>query len=354
MGEIDFWNLAGRAGRSGKEFQGNVICIDPYNEDVWSGSPPREKKKYKIEKTVDKVIDDTESLIEYIKAGTPRIQVGENQELEHGFVYLVGEHLRCKGLNKSPYVKKHDQRIIGELESVIGEVLESIEIPKEIILRNPGISPIAQQNLLEFFHQQEDELESFIPTLPGSPNAFGRYLKMIDIISKFLSGDHPGSTYPYTRLILEWMTGKPLAVSINRNWKYWRRRGNKGLSTVIRDTMRDIEEYARFKFVKYSSCYIDILKYHLSQTNKPELVKRIPELNLWLEFGASQDTQVSLMSLGLTRTTAIALSDFMDDLNYSRKECIQWLIKKDLRSLKLSTIMLNEIEKVVGFYKNKV
>ncbi|WP_244486618.1 helicase-related protein [Aureimonas sp. Leaf324] len=38
----DFWNLAGRAGRWGDEFQGNIICIDPRNGDAWpSGVPDR-------------------------------------------------------------------------------------------------------------------------------------------------------------------------------------------------------------------------------------------------------------------------------------------------------------------------
>ena len=29
LNENDFWNLAGRAGRWGKEFSGNIICIEP-------------------------------------------------------------------------------------------------------------------------------------------------------------------------------------------------------------------------------------------------------------------------------------------------------------------------------------
>ena len=38
----DFWNLAGRAGRWGDEFQGNIICIDPEDTQAWpSGVPSR-------------------------------------------------------------------------------------------------------------------------------------------------------------------------------------------------------------------------------------------------------------------------------------------------------------------------
>ena len=31
----DFWNLAGRAGRWGDEFQGKIVCIDPHDEEAW-------------------------------------------------------------------------------------------------------------------------------------------------------------------------------------------------------------------------------------------------------------------------------------------------------------------------------
>ena len=45
MTEIDFWNLAGRAGRQGKEFQGNIICIDTEHTNVCKTSVPFERKK---------------------------------------------------------------------------------------------------------------------------------------------------------------------------------------------------------------------------------------------------------------------------------------------------------------------
>lgn len=36
----DFWNLAGRAGRWGNEFQGNIICIDPDDTHAWPNGVP--------------------------------------------------------------------------------------------------------------------------------------------------------------------------------------------------------------------------------------------------------------------------------------------------------------------------
>lgn len=36
----DFWNLAGRAGRWGDEFQGKIVCIDAHDENAWPQGVP--------------------------------------------------------------------------------------------------------------------------------------------------------------------------------------------------------------------------------------------------------------------------------------------------------------------------
>lgn len=183
--------------------------------------------------------------------------------------------------------------------------------------------------------------------LPESDEALDQYCRIVEKISGFLSGDPAAITYPHALLVVEWMRGYSLSRIINRNWKYWKEK-NKNLQTVIRDTMRDIEEYARFKFVKYSSCYIDILKYFLECNGYEEIVKDIPELSLWLEFGVSQGTQISLMSLGLTRTSAIAISEYIVDTDLTPKQCIEWLKEHNLDSLDLSPIVITEIYNILS------
>ncbi|WP_399632717.1 DEAD/DEAH box helicase [Sporosarcina sp. SG10008] len=351
MGEVDFWNLAGRAGRQGKEFQGNIICVDPDKKDVWRNPPPRIRKKYEIEKSVDHVISDADELMDYIKRGTPRDELSGKFELEYGFVYLLGEKIRHGELNKSPLLNQYDKNVIDEIDVVISQKMSGIEIPDEIILKHPGISPLAQQDLLAFFRSQL-LIEMYFPIDPYDEGALGRFINIIEAISEYLSGDHPGATYPHARLIHDWVRGHSLSRIINRNWNYWKDRIDKPkkLGTVIRDTMRDIEEYARFKFIKYSSCYNDILKYYVETEVNSDLLKEIPNMNVWLEFGASIETQISLMSLGLSRTTAITISDLISRDNFTPEDSIDWLTI-NIRDLELSPIMMREIEKIVNFYE---
>jgi hypothetical protein len=111
--------------------------------------------------------------------------------------------------------------------------------------------------------------------------------------------------------------------------------------------MRDIEEYVRFKFAKYSSCYIDILRHFLASNGLNELINNIPDLHIWLEFGVSQKTQLSLISLGLSRQTSISLSNFIAQDSLNKEECLLWLANNDLSSLQLSPIMISEIDSAI-------
>ncbi len=142
-----------------------------------------------------------------------------------------------------------------------------------------------------------------------------------------------------------------MSVLIKYNIDYWSRKNpRKKKDAIIRETMRDVEEFARFKFAKFSSCYIDILRYYLNTSDKKDLAERIPDLNIWLEFGVSQGTQVSLISLGLTRQTAISLSEFIAKDNLSKEECIAWLLKTDLNTLQISPLVTEEIRSKLTAY----
>ncbi len=352
MGEIDFWNLAGRAGRQGKEFQGNVICIDPMREDAWKVPPPRIKNRFPIQPTINAIVlRNSDALFQFIESNTPRNLAAKRPELEHTFVYFIGEYLRKGSLHEHRTLKKSDTALVTRLESLVEKVLGEIDIPNEIILHNPGISPIAIQDLLNYFRNYESDVEDLIPILPESDDALVNYIKLVDRISKYLSGDSEKLNYPHALLVLYWIKGDSLSFIINKNWRYWKDKG-KNLAQVIRDTMRDIEEYARFKFVKYSSCYIDVLKFYLMSIDRMDLVEKIPNINIWLEFGASQLTQVSLMSLGLSRTSAIAVSELIVADGLTVKECIQWLFALNLAGTDLSPIIIEEIKQVLNRQKS--
>ena len=187
-----------------------------------------------------------------------------------------------------------------------------------------------------------------IPPYPENDDAQERYMHIIGRISNYLSGDTYRLNAYRSVLITNWLRGYSLARIISKNIEWNRRQDTgKSLASIIRDTMRDIEEYARFRFLKYTTCYIDILKFYLENNGNLEAAEKMPQLNLWLEFGSSQKTQISLMSLGFTRTAAIELSDFMVREDLEREQCLQWLQSNNLHSLELPQAIIEEATRII-------
>ena len=81
----------------------------------------------------------------------------------------------------------------------------------------------------------------------------------------------PSTAVPVHALVtIEWMRGLPLGQIIRRRIRYLDEHGRRYiLATVIRNTMRDVEEVARFRAPKYLSAYLDVLKYHLKISLQP-------------------------------------------------------------------------------------
>ncbi len=62
----DFWNLAGRAGRWGDEFQGNIICINPDDTKAWPTGVP-ERARYPIKRESDSVLETGDEFGGYLE-----------------------------------------------------------------------------------------------------------------------------------------------------------------------------------------------------------------------------------------------------------------------------------------------
>ena len=69
---------------------------------------------------------------------------------------------------------------------------------------------------------------------------------------------------------------------------------------------------------------------------------------LMLSFGASAQTQLSLMSLGLSRTSAILISELIADDKLDEEACLRWLEDRDLAILDLPVLVVQEIMRLRG------
>ena len=119
------------------------------------------------------------------------------------------------------------------------------------------------------------------------------------------------------------------------------------IASLIRLVMSEVEEFARFKAPKYLACYSDLLRHHLEEIDRGDLAEELIDLNILLEFGVSQQTQISLLSLGLSRTSAIELSDIISADNFDENDCINWLAVNEWRAMDLPVIVIREVDSIL-------
>ena len=353
MTAVDFWNLAGRAGRQGKEFEGNVVCVEP---DRWDSVLPRERAKYPMSRRVDVIArDHAEELFEYIRQATPKnfaISKGGASDLEYAFSFFVTEHIGCLTFAQSPVAHRFSDQFIAIITGLCEAAVIQLSYPIEIVTKNPGVSALSMQRLYQFFLSQPF-LGDLLPVEPRASNAFHRFEKIITLISEYLDGAFNPSAGARAVVVTNWLKGMPMHVMIDKSWDYWRERidKKKKLDAVIRDVMKDIEEYVRFRFAKYLGCYTDLLRAALEARNDIDNLEKLPDLRLHIEFGAGTKTQLSLMSLGLSRTSALLVEalivgeDASVGENLDESDCL-FLLGELLDDARLSPIVRAELRRV--------
>ena len=90
LNQNDFWNLAGRAGRWGKEYSGNIFCIEPSD---WNVQPEPNKTKQEIKRAINTIENNGNELLEYIQNESPRNVAESRQDLEFAFGYFYIKHI---------------------------------------------------------------------------------------------------------------------------------------------------------------------------------------------------------------------------------------------------------------------
>lgn len=338
MEPVDFWNLAGRAGRWGTEFHGTIVCIDPNSKNVWKEPPPRKRIRQRILAATEQTLNSADALLAYIASGY-RVDGGlDFAEYDYTLTFLFHSLLRGDDLSGLPSAKEVPTKTREQLQAVLKAELETLPLPSDLIFRHPGILPHALATLLaEFQKMSAEELVKLSPVLPESDDAVARYETIFGFIDSHLRSnwgnpaDVEGKRLRQLAITaVDWMRGKPLAILISKRERVNERRAKpEKLSRVIVDVMNDVEEYARFKIPKYLRAFLDVLYFHTRQAGMSDVIRELPNLELWLELGVSVRTQLSLMELGMSRTGAIEVFELMVNHDMNKAETLAWLQSSD-------------------------
>ncbi len=325
----DFWNLAGRAGRWGNEFQGKIVCIDPHDEEAWPHGVP-ERARYEIKRETDLVMEGPEELLGFLngRAGMSMDEIGRGSKLEQVSSYLISTFLRAGSVADAAFAKRHDPSFIAELDKALAELCNAIRLPPTLVARHPGVSAIAMQSLLVFFGRHPGEPDDLVPAATEDDEAVASMMFVMQTINDHLyPAFKPDELiYGHAVTVQRWLRGWSLARMIKTRIENLRRSGKAvNIPKVCRQTMEMVEQTARFAAPKYIAAYVDVLRVHLDGIGRADLLRDRFDIGLALEFGISTQTLLSLIELGLSRMSAVALYEViaMDDLD--QDACRNWM-----------------------------
>lgn len=346
----DFWNLAGRAGRWGDEFQGNIICIDPEDKNAWPTGVP-ERARYPIKRESDAVLELGDGLANYLdnRASRDLNELKDSDQFEQVGAYLLTTFLRLGSISAASLSKRHDAASIAKLDSVLGALADGLEISASMAARHPGVSAVGLQRLLEAFRAYKGDIENLLPADVASQDSFDRFVTIMHRINRHLfpAFSPDARVRLYALIVVRWLEGQSLSKMIRKNIE-WHEEVNRPfkLPALIRSTMELVEQVARFKAPKYLSAYIDVLHLHLHQIGRSDLIAEGPDIGTQLEFGVSSKTLFSLMELGLSRMSAVALYEKISRDDLGKSECVAWVIERQnqLAAMDIPAIIAREVQ----------
>lgn len=345
---VDFWNLAGRAGRLGKDFQGNVFLVD---YDEWESSPLSGLKDEPIKPSLEVTLTDSSAeLLEYI-AATDRPS-GKNPNLEAAFSKLLRDYRQGQLDDTFDSLSGVSIQTRASITSALAVADNQIGLNVETLAASPQISGYRQQELYDYMIEKIEKKgpEYLIPLHPSAAwkDALDKLRPVFARVHKYLelkSGQHHKYWAP---LALRWMRGDPLPMIIDDAINYHKRLGkNRSNRTVIREVLTDVESSLRFKYVNMLGCYGAVLKEALIATGHASYVEKIPALPLYLELGAASQTMVQLISLGLSRHTAHILSKLTINRDMDLESARGFLSRLTPETAGLSPYVAEELKRLL-------
>lgn len=349
ISSLEFWNLSGRAGRLGKEFDGNVFLID---EERWQSRPLEGERQQMVEAATKKTVtEQTQEFIEFVN--NTDHPSGRDPAEENTFVKLYVDFKR-KALPQTldKFFGAASSSSKEAIAKVISEKAAAISVPDEIVEKNISVSVFRQQEMLDYLVAgiKKNGATRYIPIHPlrdweDALPSLRRVFKRIHTHFEKVPGKNKMEFY-FAPLALRWMRGEPLRLLIDGAYEYRQtHQRTVKIATVIRDVFRDVEKELRFRYVKYTACYNDLLGEALRRTEAPELAARIPSIPLYLELGASSGTMVNLVGLGLSRSAASVITQFAVQKDMDRAATERFLAEQDWQKLGLSPVLINELAK---------
>lgn len=347
LSNLEFWNLAGRAGRMGYDFCGNIILIQ---NNHWEDINKYDDKNNKVQFVSDqyKEIHKLKNLLLNSEFVDGKNEVDNTEEVDDIDCiydnddindYIVSSTLIDRINNQKLINNKTEDDNYNSLEKIVDKIIDDFKPPKELLIRLVGMKYTNINKLWTYFKQNDKNIENFLIPHPFniSKQVFlDRYGRTIEIINKYLMN---GSLYnQYTKEKLKymsysWITENKLKsillykIITDTSGKNYT---NKEVSKMVEEQVKYLNGDIRYKLVKGFYAYDEILKEYLIVTGRKEILDKIINVPMYLEIGACKNATVELIALGINREFAIEL---VNNYKITEKNIIEQIRKIDLSKL---------------------
>lgn len=332
MTDLDFWNLAGRAGRLNKDISGNIFCVNLFDQRGYWKDPEesigilRSKRIKEVEPQIlskrnNNLYKNINNYIEGKNYTNKSFSSEQKKMIEmYGNVLLFHNSINSDSVLKDKFIDNNTDSI-----SLLKKMRTSLKVPSEILATSIAIN-IADQNRIA---------TSDVPKLPNTTK-YEDCLRVLEILYNQYkwketesSGKNPmirnkNQLKYYATLMEAWINSKPLKVIIQKTIDFYYNNGderniyirqkdgkiqeikfdkqNDGhINKLINGIVGDLENILRFKIKNYVSNYQALLK------NKSGLDQDIDDWGNYIEYGTTDSKIIEIQNLGFPRNIAIFL-----------------------------------------------
>ena len=345
MKRADFVNLAGRAGRLLKEFHGNVWCLRPdlWEEKSYEGEPLQE-----IESAFESCLRDGGTTVRQLMDDDSTLDQRERDTASATLTRVYTEFV-LPGLSilGSRYATTDNQASLNSTMEQLRTI--SSTLPFAVFAHNHGVLPMR----LEALHAElssHDDPRLLVPIAPFIKGTNNRLFEIFAIVERILQHDFTSRYRYYWRLAKEWLHQRQLHEIIAARINYLVTSGNAfDVRDTIYSTIQDIEKVVRYRFVKHLRAYNDVLAVVLRERGFADVAEGLVPMHLFLECGAADPVVVSLISIGLSRTSALLIKKRLNlPSNATPEDCVQLLINLNWTVLALPEFCRREVMALVG------
>jgi len=325
LSPIDFWNLAGRAGRLKYELSGNIFCVKDNDKD-WKKVNLLTKEDIILNPTIsDKIDDNIKEIERLLKDPTSDIKPIYLKDILSYIANIINidtlefQNSKIKSVIIDKLLQEHKNEII-ELAKLN---TKDFIIPLSILGLNQSVKIEVQNEIYKsLLYSKNNPIDIRLPhkidydtCLLWLTHFYNLYKWNIEEHSLFNSKDESkrkNQIKYYAQLMNKWINGSPLSQIINESIDYhivnnkeimverglfepFDKSNKIHVNILIGDIIDDIERKLRFLFEKYFNNYHTMLINILKEDNAG------PNWAVYLEYGSTSPILIALQNTGLSR-----------------------------------------------------